>query len=195
MLDASRPDPKYRHYRPKNLAVVRIVGRGFYLGRFDSPESWERYYRLLAEWRTTGVAAAGNTSTPPPPGDGPSVDEVILGFWRHAEQHYRHADGTPTGELDNFRDSLRPLRKLFGTTPAKEFGPKAIKACRQAMINAGLARTTINQRVGRIVHLFKWAVENELVPPSVHHGLRAVQGLQKGLTDAKEVSFRQACRR
>ena len=40
LLAASRPDPKYRQYRPKNLAVGRIDGRDFYLGRFDSPESW-----------------------------------------------------------------------------------------------------------------------------------------------------------
>ena len=54
------------------------------------------------------------------------------------------------------------------------------------MIDSGLARTTINQRVGRIVRLFKWAVENELVPPGVHHGLKAVAGLQKGRSEARE---------
>jgi len=42
--------PKYRHYKPKNLGVVRIEGRDFYLGEYDSPESWEKYHRLIAEW-------------------------------------------------------------------------------------------------------------------------------------------------
>ena len=186
MQSNSRPDPKYRHYKPKDLAFVRVNGRDHYLGKHGTPESWERYYRLLAEWRTSGAAVEVQPQTAPPPAEAPSVAEVILGFWRHAEQHYRRADGTPTGELDNFRASLRPLRKLFGTTPAGDFGPKALKLCRQAMIEAGLARTTINQRIGRIVHVFKWAVENELVPPSVHHGLKAVQGLQKGRTAARE---------
>ena len=54
------------------------------------------------------------------------------------------------------------------------------------MIDSGLCRTTINQRIGRIVHTFKWAVENELVPPGVYHGLKAVKGLQKGRTEARE---------
>ena len=54
------------------------------------------------------------------------------------------------------------------------FGPLALKALRKAMIDAGLARTTINQRVGRIVRLFKWAVENEgWVPPAIHRALKA----------------------
>ena len=43
-------DPKYRHYKPKNLGVVRIDGRDHYLGKFNSDESWEKYHRLLAEW-------------------------------------------------------------------------------------------------------------------------------------------------
>src|SRR5262249_11135074 len=50
------------------------------------------------------------------------------------------------------------------------------------------ARSTINQRVGRIVHLFKWAVENELVPPDIHHGLKAVAGLRMGRTKARETA-------
>lgn len=54
------------------------------------------------------------------------------------------------------------------------------------MIRSGLARTNINQRVGRIVLAFKWGVENELVPPSIHHGLKAVAGLKKGRTEARE---------
>ena len=94
--------------------------------------------------------------------------------------HYRRADGTPTGELDNYRDSLRPLRRLYGRTPAADFGPLALKAVRQAMIDAGLARTTINQRVGRIVRLFKWAVENELVPAGRPPGAEGRPGPPEG---------------
>jgi integrase len=54
------------------------------------------------------------------------------------------------------------------------------------MIDAGLARTTINQRVGRVVRLFKWAVESELVEPAVYQALRAVRGLPKGRSAAHE---------
>jgi integrase len=41
--------------------------------------------------------------------------------------------------------------------------------------------------VGRIVRIFKWAVENEMVPANVHHGLKAIAGLKKGRTEAKEL--------
>ena len=49
--------PKYRHYKPKNLGVVRIDGRDHYLGKFGSPESYEKYHRLLAERYARGPSA------------------------------------------------------------------------------------------------------------------------------------------
>jgi hypothetical protein len=48
--------PKYRHYKPKDLGVVRVDGQDFYLGRYDSSPSWEKYHRLVAEW----MAGASN---------------------------------------------------------------------------------------------------------------------------------------
>jgi integrase len=184
-MPGAKNPPKYRRYGPKNLAVVRIDRRDIYLGKYDSPESWEKYGRVLAEWRAHGIAPPAPARDGAEPG-GPSVNEVTLTFWRHAEDYYRHADGTPTGELDNLRLALRPLRELYGGTPARDFGPKALKAVRQAMIDAGLCRRTVNQRIGRIMRLFRFAVENELVPTGVLHGLKAVAGLKSGRSGAKE---------
>ena len=48
-----RKPPKYRHFKPRGLAVVRINGRDVYLGPFNSPGSLEKYGgRVLAEWRS-----------------------------------------------------------------------------------------------------------------------------------------------
>jgi integrase len=183
--------PKYRHFKPKNLGVVRINGRDIYLGKYNSPESLEKYGRVLAEWRATGSppatgkagsAAALRDAEP----DALTISELILRFWKHAERHYRHADGTPTDELRNFRSSLKPLRQLYGSTPAKDFGSLKLQAVRQHMIDAGLSRGVINQRIGRIAHMFKWAAANELVPAIVHVALKTVAGLQKGRSDARE---------
>lgn len=52
MSQSRRPNPKYRHHKPKNLGVVvRIDGKDHYLGRYDSPESWEKYHRLVSSSR------------------------------------------------------------------------------------------------------------------------------------------------
>ncbi len=54
MPDRPFRQPKYRHYKPKNLAVVRINGRDIYLGPYESAESWRKYGQVIAEWRATG---------------------------------------------------------------------------------------------------------------------------------------------
>lgn len=50
----------------------------------------------------------------------------------------------------------------------------------------GWCRTFINRQIARIKLMFKWATENELLLPSVYHGLSTVGGLRKGRSDARE---------
>jgi hypothetical protein len=40
----------------------------------------------------------------------------------------------------------------------------------------------MNARIERVRRIFKWAVAEELVPPSVHQSVVAVNGLQRGRT-------------
>ena len=54
------------------------------------------------------------------------------------------------------------------------------------MVEAGLARTTVNARVNRIRRVFRWAASLELVPVAVPQGLATVAGLQKGRSAALE---------
>src|SRR5262245_15567080 len=91
--------PKYRHYKPKNLAVVRIDGHDHYLGRYDSPESHERYHRLLAEWHARGgmTLTAQQESGPGSGSAGLTVNELILAYYRHSEQYYVK-NGTATNQ-------------------------------------------------------------------------------------------------
>lgn len=54
------------------------------------------------------------------------------------------------------------------------------------MIQLGWCRNHINQQLGRIKRMFKWGVENELIPPSLFHAVQAVRGLRAGRSDARE---------
>jgi integrase len=107
----------------------------------------------------------------------PKVGSSITDSW---------GNGKPTTELHGIAPSVRFLRELYGHTLARDFGPLSLKTVRQKLIEAGLCRNEVNKRTGRIVRAFKWAVENELVPPSVHHGLRAVSGLRRGRSAVRE---------
>jgi integrase len=175
--------PSYRLHKPSGLAVVTLSGKDHYLGTHGSPESRTEYDHLVAEWLARGRGAVRKEATTPAD---PTVAELLLAYWRYAERHYRTPSGEPGPELDNLRDAFRPLRKLYGHTPAAAFGPLALRAVRDAMVEQGLARTTVNARIKRIRRAFKWAVGVELIPPSVHQALQAVEGLQRGRTEAPE---------
>lgn len=170
--------PKHCHHKASDRGVVRLNGRDQYTGPWGTPKAEAEYRRLVAEWLAghrlpTAVAIV-------------TVSELILAFWQHVQAYYRRPDGTPTGEEVNYRYALKPLRALYGDLPAAEFSPLKLKAVRQEMITAGLARTVINGRVSRIVRMFRWAVAEELVPETVHRALDAVPNLQKGRSEARE---------
>jgi len=74
----------------------------------------------------------------------------------------------------------------YSHTLAKDFGPLALKAVRETWIAEGIARRYINQRVGRVVRAWRWAVENEMVPADCWHALKAVTGLRAGRSAARE---------
>jgi len=172
--------PNYCRHRRSNTARCWVHGRWVDLGRWNSPESKAEYARILAE------LAASPAATIAPKSGSITINQLLAAFWQHAEQHYRHPDGTPTGELSGYRDSFRMVRRLYGHTDAVKFGPLALKAVRQAMIDANLSRKLINQRIGRIKRSFKWATSEELLPIAVYHSLSTVAGLQAGRSKARE---------
>jgi integrase len=183
----SEADPKYRHYKPKNLAVVRINGKDHYLGRYGSKESYERYYKFLAEWRTTGRIESAKPAEPTAAPAAFTVEELVLSYWEHAKRYYRGTTGEPTQELNNMRDALRPVRRLYGSTPAASFGPLALRSVREHMIQTGLSRRVINARVHRIRRAFRWAASHQMIPGSVVVDLETVEALAAGRTAAPEL--------
>jgi hypothetical protein len=115
-----------------------------------------------------------------------TINEVLLAFLRYATTYYRKPDGTHTSELARLKLAFRPLRRLFGTTHADEFGPAGLRAVREEMIGLGWVRKSINLHVCRIHSVFRWAAEHGMVDVAGYSALRTVKGLQAGRSEAKE---------
>jgi len=177
--------PSYRRHKQSGQAIVTLSGRDVLLGPYGTCESRDKYNRLIAEW----LAAGRRLSTDPAE---ITVAEIVAAFRKHANRYYRRADDTPTGEAASFDKAFAPLLKLYARTPASSFGPLRLKAVRDAMIHLKWCRTQINKHVSRIRHTFKWAVENEMIEPSVCHGLQAVSGLRAGSLRCSRVRTGQA---
>jgi integrase len=172
--------PSYCLHKPSGRAYVTIGGKCHYLGDYNTQASRDQYDMIVAEWIARGRVSV--TSTPEDPSRGVSVSQLIAGFWRHAQRYY----GESSRELDNFRYAVKPLKRLYGNVPAMDFGPLKIKALREDAIARGWTRGYINKQISRVKMVFRWGVEQELIPSSVYHGLQAVGGLKRGKTDAAE---------
>lgn len=190
--------PAYRRHKQSGQAIVTLPnGLGarsdVLLGKYGSAASRIHYERVIAEWE-----ANGRVYSPRVRATDRTINELLLQFWRHAEEHYRDLDGNPTSEIRDYKLTLRPLKHFYGTKLVSEFGPLSLKAVRQKMIEGWehpdrkigiqvpLSRGVINQRINRIRRVFRWGVENELVPESILNALDAVKGLQAGRSGARE---------
>jgi integrase len=183
MSDHSRI-PSYRRHKQSGQAVVTLSDgmgsrRDVLLGKFGTVGSRAEYARVIAEWEAAGRRLPQSASTK----NDITLNEMALAHWKFA-QDYHGFDGTRTGHC--LKDTLRIVKQLYGHTRALDFGPLALKACRQQMIEKGWSRTYINAQVGRIRRMFRWAAEEELLPASVYQNLRAVTGLRLGKTTARE---------
>jgi integrase len=170
--------PAYRLHKQSGQAIVTLSGKDFLLGKYNTAASRAEYNRRIAEW----IANRRNISCQT---YGLTVSELIAAYKMHVEGCYRKPDGMPTSETSNIRTALKPLRVLYGATPAASISPLMLKAVRNEMVKVW-CRTLINKQVNRIRQMFRWAVENEMVPASVYHGLLAVTPLKAGRCEARE---------
>ena len=171
--------PKYRKHRASGQAIVTLAGRDHYLGPFGTKASKSEYDRLIAEYLSTSRQQRSSQE------DGITVVEVLAAFWKHCKNYYVK-NGRATNEQDAFRLIINDVRGLYGDRHAVEFGPKALKAVRQKWIDRGQSRSTVNKNMRRLTRIFKWAVSEELIPPSVHQALATVPGLKKGRCEVRE---------
>lgn len=189
-LETFRPHrlPKYRRHKASGQGVATIGGKDFYFGPYGTKASKADYDRRCAEW-----LAAKRPNYTAASASGLTVSDLILRFWKYAATYY------PASTLKGtIKPPLRRLRVLYGPTPTSSFGPLALKAFRQYLLDerrpskspdgppTRLSRRTINRFVCWVRRVFKWAESEQLVPASLSHALATVEGLKSGRTDAPE---------
>ncbi|QDV75374.1 tyrosine-type recombinase/integrase [Botrimarina mediterranea] len=174
--------PTYRRHKASGQAVVTLCGVDHYLGPYGSKPSRVLYDRLVAEWLASGRSRPSNADA-----SALTIVELAARYWEFAVGYYQK-DGRSTGVTPGIKATLRYLNDWYGREPADQFGPLRLKALRDRMIADGHSRNYINDHVGRIKRMFKWAVSEELVTESTYHALAVVEGLKRGRTTARETA-------
>lgn len=188
MSDSNRPSgdsqpPKYLRQKRKgrpDRAYVRVDGKKIYLGDYGTKESRGLYAEVIA-------GTHDGADLPIGPSDNPTISELILAYLAYAQQYYRTPDGADGREYELTADICRLVRRQSGNSPAKDFGPKKLKAVRQELIDGELSRKYINKQIDRVRRMFRWGAEEEMISASIPQALAMVAGLKKGRTGAKEL--------
>ena len=177
--------PSYRLHRASGQAVITLAGRDYYLGTYNSPESRTEYDRLIQEFLANSRSAGAVQSQANQGAQTVTINELITTYWDFALGYYVK-NSQPTRELQALKYSFKPMAELYGVIAVDNFGPTALKAVRQRMVDQGLCRSLVNRRVNRIRRIFKWGVENELVRSATLEALRAIAPLKRGRCSVRE---------
>jgi integrase len=184
----STKTPSYRLHRASGRAIVTIAGHDHYLGEFESEKSRDRYDQLIAEWLRNGRPVS-DTRGAAVVGHKIAVRELLAIYLQNM-----NADGVSQRQ---YRAAFRLLNRMYGETPAENFGPLALKSLRDQLarmratrwcwrsqkftqLPTTLARRTINLYINGILLLFRWGVENERISANVSHALDRVAPLKPG---------------
>jgi len=190
--------PKYSVDKSTGHARVYLGGQKIMLGRAGTQESRDKYERVVADFfRQQDQRRSRQQEARLTPEHfrqakmTPTISELadLVGDW--ASGYYRK-NGEETREAGLVREAMAPMVELFGDDSCDDFGPQRLLKVRDRMVETINSkgrlstRKHINKQIGRIVRAFKWAVEQELINPTVHLALSAVQGLKTGRTSAPD---------
>ncbi|MBC8876568.1 MAG: site-specific integrase [Planctomycetes bacterium] len=164
-------------------ARIQLGGRRIYLGEFGSPESYAKFYRIIADYSASGTLPPG----PRPAAAQPAAATIAMLVNAHrkwAEKRYVK-NGKQTGEVYCYKMALRPVVQMFGTIPTDEFSSAMLLACRD-WLKDRYCRSQVNIHLGRIKRVWKWGVPRELVSAATLAAIQTVPGLARGEDGAAE---------
>ncbi len=180
-MSARKPAPTLKRHKATGHSYARFSGRQVWFGRYGDPQIHLRFAAYLARWEANGRQIPEEIL-----GSTLSVADLVARYLEHAEVYYRKSDGTPTHEIENIRYTARPLIECFAELGVAEFSLGCLKQYRERLIDGGLRRSTVNNRVTRVVRIFGWGAQEELVPPETYGGLKALHPLKRNRSRAAE---------
>jgi integrase len=173
--------PQHCNHKRSGRGYVYLDGKQIPTGVWGTAEADQKANELIARWLANGRKLPEEMR--------PlvfRVEDLVAEFWVHAQEHYRK-HGKPTGEVNNVRDAVRPLLRLFGLRPADSFTPMDLEALQQHVVRDGRwARTTINSRINIVKRIFRWGVRRGSISGNTSHALTTVPALRPTKTNARE---------
>ncbi len=181
-----------RRYHVSGQSVVTIDGKNFYLGPHDEALTIARYacliqayqangYSLPSEFSIDDVRRAADHQFGELLGDHHSEESVRVKHLAEAYKSYiekRYANSRQ--DLERRSEIIGWLLEHDAGLLVERFGPRKLREYRDRLDNGARSRKYLNRLTNEIRSVFKWGVGQELVPPHVLTGLKALNPLVAG---------------
>ena len=142
--------PSYRYHKATGQAIVVIRRRFYYLGRFGSPESREKYERVIGEYLASGRV---QPQAPSAKRSRLTVRQLGAAYLQHCRTYYAR-DGQPTSEYHSIVSLTRKINTVIGEVAAAEVSPSTIEILREKWVEDDQnSRKYVNKQVGRLVRM------------------------------------------
>ena len=107
--------------------------------------------------------------------------EMVSMYLAHCHDYYGTVPRSTTAAVEL---AVRPLVAMYGHLEGLTLS--ALKQVREAMLEANLARSTINARIDKIVRMYHWLESEDQVEPGTYQRLRTLAHLKRGRSKAVE---------
>lgn len=115
--------PAYRKHA-SGQARVEINGRTYYLGKYNSARSKQRYDALISEWLASNRSQSFGLQSV-------LMSSLMLDYLSHCRCYYPRTHNSETTRVEGI---LRAVAKMYSELPVSEFGPTQFKAVRERLV-------------------------------------------------------------
>lgn len=170
--------PKICLRADRNLAYVTLNGRKIYLGRYGSPESFDEYQRVIAEYLTRPKIELDGACR---------VAELTAAFLERSKTYYVK-NGKSTGQHERYCAALAPLCvPSVARLRVRDFGVAQLRTVQRDWEASGrYCRTYINTLINCIRTVFKWGVSEGFVESTTLTALQSLPPLKIKRSTARE---------
>jgi len=114
VIKKSNSIPPLKLHKATGQGYVLLDGARHYVERYELPETKVKYDRMIAEYLANGRRVRVESTDL-------TVVELVDRFKTHVDGYYVDAEGEPSKEAKHFATIFKPLKELYGRSPACEF--------------------------------------------------------------------------
>jgi integrase len=171
--------PKYREHKASGQARVTYGGKTYYLGKYKSPKSYEKYYARMEKYLEWQNSIIEQKSGKPPTRTSACVEEITCQHLAVFFLKYSKSRQTDAW-YGKYKAICNTLIEHYGDTPVENFAPVSLMFLQDMWIAQGLARSSINIYSNAVKNIFKWGNLSQYVPLATYQAIQLVPPLMLG---------------